>query len=105
MLRGRDNQKGQAMVEFVIVAPLLVLLVFGIIQFGILLNNYVTLTDAVARERVRPRSAGRFRSRRRDDSAIQQAAVNLRQSRHRVTVDPYDTLTGTHNGRRVATSP
>ena len=35
------------MVEFVIVAPLLVLLVFGIIQFGILLNNYVTLTDAV----------------------------------------------------------
>jgi Flp pilus assembly protein TadG len=35
------------MVEFVLVAPILLLLVFGIVQFGIMLNNYVTLTDAV----------------------------------------------------------
>ena len=38
------NQKGQAMVEFVIVAPILLLLVFGIIQFGIIFNNKVALT-------------------------------------------------------------
>ena len=35
------------MVEFAIVLPVLCLLLFGAIQFGILFNNYVTLTDAV----------------------------------------------------------
>ena len=35
------------MVEFALVIPLLLLLIFGIIQFGILFNNYLTLTDAV----------------------------------------------------------
>ena len=35
------------MTEFAIVLPILVVLVFGIIQFGILFNNYVTVTDAV----------------------------------------------------------
>ena len=35
------------MVEFAIVAPHSAVLVFGIIQFGILFNHYMTLTDAV----------------------------------------------------------
>jgi Flp pilus assembly protein TadG len=35
------------MVEFAIVLPILCLLLFGAIQFGIVFNNYVTLTDAV----------------------------------------------------------
>jgi len=34
------------MTELAIVLPILCLLLFGIIQFGILYNNYVTLTDA-----------------------------------------------------------
>jgi Flp pilus assembly protein TadG len=34
------------MVEFAMVLPLFVVLLFGIIQFGIAFNNYVTLTDA-----------------------------------------------------------
>ncbi|MGH3609522.1 MAG: TadE/TadG family type IV pilus assembly protein [Pseudonocardiaceae bacterium] len=42
--RGED---GQAMVEFAIVLPLLLLLVTGIIQFGLLFNKYITLTGAV----------------------------------------------------------
>jgi Flp pilus assembly protein TadG len=41
------EQRGQTMVEFAIVLPILCLLLFGAIQFGILFNNYVTLTDAV----------------------------------------------------------
>jgi len=41
------NERGQAMVEFAIVLPVLVLIVFAIIQFGILFNNFVALTDAV----------------------------------------------------------
>jgi Flp pilus assembly protein TadG len=35
------------MTEFALVLPLLVMLLFGIIQFGIAFNNYITLTDAV----------------------------------------------------------
>ena len=35
------------MTEFVIVLPILCVLLFGMIQFGIAWNNYVTLTDAV----------------------------------------------------------
>jgi Flp pilus assembly protein TadG len=41
------REEGQTMVEFAIVLPVLCLLLFGIIQFGILFNNYLTLTDAV----------------------------------------------------------
>jgi Flp pilus assembly protein TadG len=35
------------MVEFAIVLPVLLLITFAIIQFGILFNNFVALTDAV----------------------------------------------------------
>ncbi len=41
------NEKGQAMVEFAMILPILITLVFGIIQFGIVFNHYLTLTDAV----------------------------------------------------------
>ena len=40
------DEQGQTMAEFAIVLPILVVLLFGIVQFGILFNNYVTLTDA-----------------------------------------------------------
>lgn len=35
------------MVEFALVLPVLLVVLFGIIQFGLTLRNYVTLTDAV----------------------------------------------------------
>lgn len=38
---------GQTMVEFVLVLPVLLVILFGIIQFGITFNNYVSLTDSV----------------------------------------------------------
>jgi Flp pilus assembly protein TadG len=43
----RRNEEGQAMVEFAMILPILITLVFGIIQFGILFNHSLTLTDAV----------------------------------------------------------
>lgn len=41
------NERGQTMVEFTLVAPILLVIVFAVIQFGIAFNNYLTLTDAV----------------------------------------------------------
>ncbi|MGH3046195.1 MAG: TadE/TadG family type IV pilus assembly protein, partial [Gaiellaceae bacterium] len=41
------KEKGQSMVEFVLVFPVLALLLFAVVQFGIVFHNYVTLTDAV----------------------------------------------------------
>ena len=35
------------MTEFALVLPILALLLFGIVQFGLVFNNYLTLTDAV----------------------------------------------------------
>jgi len=45
--RRAGRTEGQALVEFAMVLPLLALLLFAIIQFGIVYNNYVSLTDAV----------------------------------------------------------
>ena len=41
------NSDGQSVVEFALVLPVLALMLFGIIQFGIVFNNYIDLTDAV----------------------------------------------------------
>src|ERR1700737_2465580 len=38
---------GTAAVEFALVAPMLLLLVLGMCQFGLTLNQYLTLTNAV----------------------------------------------------------
>ncbi len=45
--RIRKEEKGQTATELALVLPIFCLLLFGIIQFGILFNNYVTVTDAV----------------------------------------------------------
>jgi len=46
------NEKGASAVEFALILPILVILVFGIIEFGIAYNNYISITHA-AREGAR----------------------------------------------------
>ena len=41
------NERGQTMTEFAVVLPVLVLVLFAILQLGIAFNNFLTLTDAV----------------------------------------------------------
>ena len=48
----KRNQKGQSLVEFALILPVLLLLVFGIIQFGIIFNGQISVTSA-AREGAR----------------------------------------------------
>ena len=45
--RAREAQRSQAIVEFAIIAPILVLLLFGIVDFGRVIYIYATLNQAV----------------------------------------------------------
>jgi len=94
------NQKGQAFVEFALVLPILLLLVFGIIQFGILFNNYLTLTDAV-RAGARQAAVSRTLSDQVGPAIarVRAAAANLDTdpSVLPVTVTPYDPSKGTQS--------
>ena len=81
------SQKGQAVTEFALALPILVLLLFAVIQFGITFNNYVTLTDAtragarkaaVSREQSNPSSLTTI--------AVRSSAANLTQSNLNVSV-------------------
>jgi Flp pilus assembly protein TadG len=81
------TEQGQTMTEFAIVLPVLVLLVFGVIQFGILFNNYVTLTDA-ARAGARKAAVSRNDPNPVDTTVtqVQNSASDLNQSDLAVTV-------------------
>ena len=41
-----SREKGASAVEFAIILPILVMLVFGIIQFGLVFNKYIAITHA-----------------------------------------------------------
>ena len=72
------------MVEFALVLPLLALLLFGVIQFGIVFNNYIDLTDAV-RAGARKAAVSRQVDPASRDGVVKQAVVN---SAGDITVDP-----------------
>ena len=81
------NERGQAMAEFAIVLPVLCLVLLAIFQFGVLFNNYVTLTDAV-------RAGARTAAVSRNDAdptgatttAVRNSGADLNQSSLNVTV-------------------
>lgn len=61
------------MVEFALVVPILCLVLFGILQFGALYNDYVTLTDAT---RVGARKAATSRHEANPAASAETAAKN-----------------------------
>lgn len=82
-----SDQKGQSVTEFALALPILALLLFAVIQFGITFNNYVTLTDAtragarkaaVSREQSNPTSL--------TTTAVRSSAADLTQTDLNVTV-------------------
>jgi Flp pilus assembly protein TadG len=85
------NQQGQSMTEFALVLPILALLLFGVIQFGLVFNNYLTMTDAV-RAGARKAAVGRHLADPEGaaETATRDAATDLRQSDLNVdvSVDP-----------------
>ena len=81
------SERGQSLTEFALALPILALLLFAVIQFGITFNNYVTLVDAtragarkgaVGREQQNPASAV--------TAEVRASAKDLKQSDLNVTV-------------------
>jgi len=96
----RQRESGQTMVEFVLVLPILLVILFGIIQFGITFKNYVTLTDAV-RAGARTAAVSRFSATPDADTVTQvKAASDLDPSKVSVTV----TSTWVHGDDVVVTA-
>jgi len=81
------REKGQTLTEFALVLPILALLLFGVIQFGIVFHQYVTLTDAV-RAGARQGAVGRHVSDPAGDAEdrVRESAGDLDQSKLSVTV-------------------
>ena len=53
VLKKINNQrKGQSIVEFALLLPILLIIIMGIIQFGLILSGYITISNA-AREGAR----------------------------------------------------
>jgi Flp pilus assembly protein TadG len=67
------DEGGQALVEFALVLPLLLVVVTGIIQFGVVFKDYIALTDAV---RSGARVAAISRPAPNPTAQVQQATVN-----------------------------
>jgi Flp pilus assembly protein TadG len=80
-------ERGQTMVEFTLILPILLVVLFGIIQFGLAFNNYVALTDAV-RAGARTASVSRFSTTPVADttSRVKTASGDLDPSQVNVTV-------------------
>ncbi|MBP2626276.1 MAG: TadE family protein [Firmicutes bacterium] len=51
------NNRGQALVEFALMLPVLLLLVVGVMEFGLIINQYMVLAEA-AREGARSAALG-----------------------------------------------
>jgi Flp pilus assembly protein TadG len=84
------SERGQAIVEFAFVLPLLAGLLLGIVQVGMVLSNYVKLTDA-ARVGARRAIAVRIGGVNPEDAeqAVRDTAGDLNQTNLDVTVkDP-----------------
>ena len=75
------------MAEFALVLPILALLLFAVLQFGVLFNNYLTVTDA-ARAGARKGAVGRHlpSPEASVDEAVRASAENLDQSKLAVSV-------------------
>ncbi len=81
--RGLRSDSGAAAVEFAIIAPLLFLLLFGLIDFGLAINARIVASNA-AREGARVASLGGTEAQIR--AQVASASSTLDQSRVTVTV-------------------
>jgi Flp pilus assembly protein TadG len=102
--RSLRNQRGQAVTEFAVILPVLLLVLLAIYQFGVVFNNYIQVTAAAregARKAAVSRSSGNCAAvQGMAVSAAKGAAPGLNQSNMNVTV----TATCTNNAYAAGTN-
>jgi Flp pilus assembly protein TadG len=89
----KQNEKGQTMAEFALVLPVLVMLLLGVVQFGIVFNNYLAVTDAVRAGSRTASVARHLPPGDRESTVIEKvegAAPDLDEDKLDVTVSPSD---------------
>ena len=79
------NEKGQAMVEFALILPVLLLLVMGIAEFGMMFNSYLSVQNAT-REGARIGIVGA--SNEEIEERILNTSPSLKKERITITIDP-----------------
>ena len=87
-IKSLKNQKGQALVEFAIILPIIMLLIMGIFQFGMMLNAYITIENA-SREGARAGIIGS--SDAEIETLIISTSPSLEPERLTVTITPDET--------------
>ncbi|NBJ14865.1 MAG: pilus assembly protein [Dehalobacter sp. 4CP] len=93
------SSNGQSLVEFALVLPIFLLLVFGVVEFGRLGYSYVTLNNAV-------RSGARTASLSGLDSAIQASVADSAPllDRNLLTIQITPIESSRHSGSNVTVS-
>jgi Flp pilus assembly protein TadG len=91
-LRSR-KEHGQTMAEFTLVLPVLAILLFGVIQFGIVFNHYLAVTDAV-RAGARQAAVARYLPAGEREAKVRAKVIasadGLDSSKLNITVTPSD---------------
>ena len=92
MIKRRTNrEQGQALVEFTVILPVLLLVLYGIFQFGVAFNDYIQVTSAAreaARKAAVSRSLGAAAATTAAVSAAKATAPDLHLSDSQITVTP-----------------
>jgi Flp pilus assembly protein TadG len=86
----KHDERGQAVTEFAVILPVLLLVLFAIFQFGVIFNNYIQVSAAAregARKGVVSRNAGNCSTvNGMAQTAAKNAAPGLDQTKTTVTV-------------------
>ena len=92
MIKRRTNrEQGQALVEFTVILPVLLLVLYGIFQFGVAFNDYIQVTSAAreaARKAAVSRSLGAAAATTAAVSAAKATAPDLHLADSQITVTP-----------------
>ena len=83
MSKQRNTENGQAVVEFAVILPVLLMILFAILQFGIVFNNYIQVTAAAregARKAAVSRSLGTSAAETAATASAKAAAPGLKQT-------------------------
>lgn len=85
MLKKINNNRGQSLIEFVLVLPVILIMLIGMIEFGIMFNSYLTLNNA-ARDGARMASVGNGDG--EINSRIDEITGNLDPAYMTITINP-----------------